>query len=901
MADVKISQLPDGTALSGLEEVAVVQGGETVKVLAQDFMDFISGGNLGLDNVLANGNISTRNIKLVTGAYIEADGYIKTRRSRITDGTFSGEIKAPVANYTADRFYRMPDASGTFVITINGVAPDANGNISLTTGAHTHPISDIVGLQTVLDTKITIADADVRYYPLSTNPAGYLTASDVPVPTLQQVTEESEYTTIGIRLKDADTDDLLAELFNDGSGELSLYSYVSGKTYESYINSTGLGFMQQGTGGWDFRFKTDYLNASSLPTGFQLPLVDTLWAELPSDLPDDTFEPVLPVSVNGVFATRNGNIELPAGVTSVNGLTGDVEIGLQSVTDVSFTTTNPINAGGFATAGTSFAGDHAIYPSGHLRFVDITSTYNFQFELGLLSHDVVVTLPNTTNVTPVLPLSVNGVFADGGGDIAVEAFQDLQSVLNLGSTATNAAVELTDGSYLLTDMYLQSNEVRINSSNGDPGDYHNFFSYDGQPAIGNGTNYLYYFRADGHGFRGRSIFTGNYVWEVQATSISGNRTYNLPNASGMLPISVNGQTADAAGNITISTGGVTSVSGTTNRITISGTTTPAIDISSAYVGQTSITTLGTITTGTWQGTAISDTYISSASTWNAKQSALSGTGFVKISGTTISYDNSTYLTASSTATLTNKSGNISQWTNDSGYLTANQSIAFTGDVTGSGTTSVTLSIGSGKVTNTMLAGSIAYNKLVLSNSIVNNDISTSAGIALSKMAAMTALRVPVSDSSGFLVPSAVTAGELFYLSGTTSNIQTQFNNIGSVWTDYSATSTITGFSGYARKYIQYNIVGKTMYVMFDIQSSTGGGNGSTVSFTLPNNASSWGNTQYTIVHCTNNNTTQAAGLALIDAGTNTLYFSITAATSNTTGWTTATTRGIQGTVIINIA
>lgn len=36
-------------------------------------------------------------------------------------------------------------------------------------------------------------------------------------------------------------------------------------------------------------------------------------------------------------------------------------------------------------------------------------------------------------------------------------------------------------------------------------------------------------------------------------------------------------------------------------------------------------------------------------TFNAKQAALSGTGFVKISGTTISYDNSTYLTTSSAA------------------------------------------------------------------------------------------------------------------------------------------------------------------------------------------------------------------------------------------------------------
>jgi hypothetical protein len=45
-------------------------------------------------------------------------------------------------------------------------------------------------------------------------------------------------------------------------------------------------------------------------------------------------------------------------------------------------------------------------------------------------------------------------------------------------------------------------------------------------------------------------------------------------------------------------------------------------------------------------TDLADAYIASAATWNAKQNALNGTGFVKISGTTISYDNSTYYLAS---------------------------------------------------------------------------------------------------------------------------------------------------------------------------------------------------------------------------------------------------------------
>lgn len=51
-------------------------------------------------------------------------------------------------------------------------------------------------------------------------------------------------------------------------------------------------------------------------------------------------------------------------------------------------------------------------------------------------------------------------------------------------------------------------------------------------------------------------------------------------------------------------GTVTSVSGTTNRITSTGGTTPVIDISASYVGQSSITTLGTIGTGVWAGTAV---------------------------------------------------------------------------------------------------------------------------------------------------------------------------------------------------------------------------------------------------------------------------------------------------------
>jgi hypothetical protein len=60
-----------------------------------------------------------------------------------------------------------------------------------------------------------------------------------------------------------------------------------------------------------------------------------------------------------------------------------------------------------------------------------------------------------------------------------------------------------------------------------------------------------------------------------------------------------------AGDGLTKTGNTLNAVGTTNRIAISA---DAIDISASYVGQASITTLGTIATGVWQGTVVGPTY-----------------------------------------------------------------------------------------------------------------------------------------------------------------------------------------------------------------------------------------------------------------------------------------------------
>lgn len=96
-----------------------------------------------------------------------------------------------------------------------------------------------------------------------------------------------------------------------------------------------------------------------------------------------------------------------------------------------------------------------------------------------------------------------------------------------------------------------------------------------------------------------------------------------------------------AGDGLTKTGSTINAVGTSNRISV---TSDAIDISSSYVGQTSITTLGTITTGTWNGTTIGVA--------NGGTGATSLTGYLVGNGTSA-------VTASSTIAGSDISGNIS--------------------------------------------------------------------------------------------------------------------------------------------------------------------------------------------------------------------------------------------------
>ena len=103
---------------------------------------------------------------------------------------------------------------------------------------------------------------------------------------------------------------------------------------------------------------------------------------------------------------------------------------------------------------------------------------------------------------------------------------------------------------------------------------------------------------------------------------------------------------------TTAAGLVTSVTGTAGRITSTGGTTPIINIDPTYVGQNTITTLGTITTGTWNGTILSPVY--------GGTGIDNGSSFLTLGGdlSTIGAFNSSFTMTGSTAVTFPTSGTL---------------------------------------------------------------------------------------------------------------------------------------------------------------------------------------------------------------------------------------------------
>jgi hypothetical protein len=155
-----------------------------------------------------------------------------------------------------------------------------------------------------------------------------------------------------------------------------------------------------------------------------------------------------------------------------------------------------------------------------------------------------------------------------------------------------------------------------------------------------------------------------------------------------------------AGDGLTKTGNTLNAVGTANRISISA---DAIDIASTYVGQATITTLGTITTGTWQGTVVNPTYggtgVNNGSSTLTMAGSVTHAGaftqtFTATANTSLTLPTSgTLATLAGTESLSNKTITASSFSGTTITASGAVTLTSTTDATALGTAAVVLSGG----------------------------------------------------------------------------------------------------------------------------------------------------------------------------------------------------------------
>ena len=164
------------------------------------------------------------------------------------------------------------------------------------------------------------------------------------------------------------------------------------------------------------------------------------------------------------------------------------------------------------------------------------------------------------------------------------------------------------------------------------------------------------------------------------------------------------------------------------------------------------------------------------------------------------------------------------------------------------------------------------------------------------------LRVKYSDTATMLSPYATDAQVNVKLNASdTSSLSTRINTkiTDSTWKDWASSVSITGLTSLTTKQAQYVVIGKTMFMFIDFRCASPNGTGTTVSFNIPFNASSWAGEQRGLIHGVNS-TTQGPCLWKITGGTATVDVAIGANDTAFSSWTNGTARRIEGFIMINI-
>lgn len=245
-------------------------------------------------------------------------------------------------------------------------------------------------------------------------------------------------------------------------------------------------------------------------------------------------------------------------------------------------------------------------PSSGTSLLEITSAGEVSFPSATLTQYGVVTVGASGLLTSTAVGASGQVLTSSGAGL------DPTWTTVAGTGDVTAAAALTDNAIIRGDggaKGVQDSGIIIDDSD----------NVTGVVALTAGSLTLTTDLAVAHGGTGASTLTGVLTGNG-ASAITANAVTEYGVLVGGASNSVSSTAVGTAGHVLTSNGAgfdptfqavsgtVTSVSGTTNRISSTGGATPVIDIDAAYVGQTSLTTLGTIASGTWNGTSITEGY-----------------------------------------------------------------------------------------------------------------------------------------------------------------------------------------------------------------------------------------------------------------------------------------------------
>jgi hypothetical protein len=455
---------------------------------------------------------------------------------------------------------------------------------------------------------------------------------------------------------------------------------------ELYITTDASGSLK--VNGFYIRVLRKNINIVSVETG-----VDDASASvkgilrLAGDLSGTATNPTVPGLANKVPTTRT---------ITINGTALDLSA------DRSWNISATANWGGI---GGTLSNQTDLQAALNAKQANLSGTGFVKSTAGTITYDT-NTYATTTNLNDGLDTKENII---GAGTTAQywrgdKTFQDLnKAAVGLGnvdnttdagkpiSTATqtaldlkandNAVVKLTgnqsiSGSKIFNDNTIFEQDILIKQN--DP-----IISMTGYTTIAAITNGL---KIHDGGVRNASVILAN---------TSSLRQYEFPDADGVFAL-----TSNLSSYLPL-TGGTLASSGSSNTLNINHSSGSGIALNISKNGNgeglsivkgsgsgnaASITGGITLLSELNLTTKLADAHINSAATWNAKQNALNGTGFVKASGTTISYDNTSYQPLLTNPTTgTGNTNYVTKWTGAS--TLGNSTIFDNGTNVGIGTAS----------------------------------------------------------------------------------------------------------------------------------------------------------------------------------------------------------------------